>query len=80
MYTSYTGITLTILITGDQRTVTLDIVLCSKRESYLAYHVFVQLVFQVSKIDEELTIFTPYLNLSVNMEITEFDDKHSSVI
>lgn len=31
MYTSYTGITITILITGDQRTVTLDIVLCSKR-------------------------------------------------
>lgn len=41
---------------------------------------FVQLVFQVSKIDEEFTIFTPYLNLSVYMEITEFDDKHSSVI
>lgn len=40
MYTSYTGITLTVLITDDQRTVTLDIVLCSKRESYLAYHVF----------------------------------------
>lgn len=41
---------------------------------------FVQLMFRVSKIDEEFTIFTPYLNLSVYMEITEFDDKHSSVI
>lgn len=70
MYTSYTGITLTVLITDDQRTVTLDIVLCSKRESYLAYHVFC--VTYVSGFENRRRIY----NIYTLLEFVSLDGDH----